>query len=150
MSSMRSSLLTHFSSPAWCDWRSCLCRPDYLSALLPILSNPEITVRQSGGRAIAGGMYQYSSGADAVVSGLFALFDKHSTPLALSQPSSWITRHGVVSALGAAAVRHVSSRCSQPSAQSTCFMSACDGFALACFSPCRVFLEARYSRWCSS
>lgn len=83
------------------------CRPDYFPVLLPLLSSAAASVRSAGARAVSGGMFRHQSSADGVIAALFSTFEKYSTPLALSNASSWITRHGVVSAIGAAATRRV-------------------------------------------
>lgn len=78
-----------------------------MSALLPVICNSDSTVRLMGARAIAGGLQTHQSTAETVITALTSAFEKASTGASLTSTTSWITRHGVVSTLGAAASRKV-------------------------------------------
>ena len=79
----------------------------YLHASLPLLSYPELVVRSAIGRSIAGYLHVHLGAADETVAALIALFEKHSTGIALTKVSSWLPRHGVMLTFEAAAARGV-------------------------------------------
>jgi hypothetical protein len=71
------------------------------------MSHHDDRVRAAVGRAIAGFMLTHQPTAGDTVSDLIALFDKHSSGLALTKTTSWMPRQAVAAAIGAAATRGV-------------------------------------------
>jgi hypothetical protein len=85
----------------------CLRSPEYLAAVTPLMSHHDDRVRAAVGRAVAGFMQVHQPTAGDTLSDLIAIFDKHSSGLALTKTTSWMPRQAVAAAIGAAATRGV-------------------------------------------